>query len=559
MRCRAFLAVATALTACGPAPPGAAPPPPVPVSDAPAATANSEPPAATPSAGLFNIVAVTSFLDRLMAFDDVPIAVAFSGRFMPLYAGRAPALDERLFAGLPGPYTIRGVAGRLDSAGAVATDFDPFVEGGGAGLYRRTKGSGPWLPQPFQFQFKYVGSGRWHGGRHLALSVTSGYGRSAPFYRFEVISGPAAPTPEPQLVDDAPALVGPSRGLAVYPDHLIVRPSGEVLTIGRRQGGNAMSSGTYVERFALPDLASSIEALPKPADAIGCAVAGWADTGDSLWLACSETPDERHARAGFLMEYRNGTWRHAQLPPGAAMPRASLGMSVGPDGSVWLAASGLLRRSEGVWHKVELPKYQGARIEAIAVLADAPGSVWVVGRAGELALVLHTQPIARSAPPRWDFMDDRLHCAYPSLTLTDRKPASDKCIELFVVLRELAQPAFEPSAVADIVGALRGQAELGKARQHPIPCLWNEPRKDRMRLVRFVEAGKSYFGAHVPLKKMADRVVELVKAGVPGSAPEALCYRPDADAELVVDLATGSITGWADPVPTNHTPTTPLR
>ncbi|MEM9875033.1 MAG: hypothetical protein AAF928_09070 [Myxococcota bacterium] len=560
-RALVFLFTLIAATGCGsasmpkrPLPAGKASPSAPPPLGVPA-TNRSAPvtPASTPPASPFHVVAITTFAEQILRFEDALVAAPKDGGLlMPLERGHAPAPDERVFSGLPWAYRIVGVAGKLRGPSVVATEFGPFMAGTGTQLYRRnpaSASSAAYRGEPMDDDFQYVGVAPWRDGRTLALSASAGLFPSAPYYRFRIIDGGPAPLPRLRIIDDARGFPDepPTRGFAVRPFHFVARESGEFFTIGHDERATDARPGLHVERWKPGSGRTTIEALPVSEHA-ECKTMDSVDDGEVLWLLCSGSRVSNLDPPGFLLALRDNGFASVPLPPGVTWPAEGAGLAQEPSGQRWLAAGGLWRREDRGWVSVPLPRPQGEPLHAFAVDADADGSVWVLASdARGHRLVLHTEPSPRRVPPYWEVLDSRFDCPYATLSMVDRKPLAKRCLEPYTLLRTFDRVEVAPTEVADIVGALRGHSDLVTSRPREMPpCLYRRSvRSDAMRLVRSVEGGRTYFGARVPDVAMAERVAELVRRGVPGAAPETLCHRPDADAELIVDLASGVVEGWS--------------
>ena len=243
-----------------------------------------------------------------------------------------------------------------------------------------------------------------------------------------------------------------------------------------------------VERWDPKTRRSTIDDVPKPADA--------AMNPNLVLAAPSPTDAWLMARGGSSLLHFDGKAWKAEALSGA---ERFVDFAVSAQGTAWLTtADALMRRENGAWQRVELPKDEGQTLVPLEVVPSRDERIWVRARAGQ-AEVLLASGIAAPAPTRLPDTKDAIAASGDIL----RFPASTSCDAPYVLLVEHVKPT--ETKFPEAVAALKGVAGV--------------------ELVTESSQKWTYLGARVTSMQDASKVADLGKA-IPGAKPAIYCHEP---------------------------------
>jgi hypothetical protein len=277
-------------------------------------------------------------------------------------------------------------------------------------------------------------------------------------------------------------------------------PTGEVFVLGTQCDDAAAAvewwDADATEHFAvMPRDAKGIMDLPR-------VVAGtWPVVSPQLGSIVAQAAKDVHvggSRTGFayLADFDGQQW-HVVAPP---MRAAITSMDGLPGASLWATtADGELwrRREGGAWTQVDLGKVRARRVR-VGALND----VWIVADDAVLRSIPATSVVTL---PALDPQQPQLDWGV--------EPATASCPSVFVALYTVARADAAPNReFPKTRELLRGHRELASSR--------------------FVVTSTGTFGAMVESLDVAKHLVEVFRAGRPGTTANLLCETPVVAREL---------------------------
>lgn len=221
------------------------------------------------------------------------------------------------------------------------------------------------------------------------------------------------------------------------------------------------------------------------------------------------------AASPYLAHYDGTSWTTSTLPFSDVIAN----FDYDAQGKLWVISKkgAVYSRIEGgAWTEVPLPSAPAdVPIQPVAMWVRAPGDEWMLGKAGNHSVVLHSgAPGPMAQLPDLETMEDKItELAMPT-------PFTARCMTPFVLLYTLskvAPPDFDYPATRE---ALKGHSEFEGAQ-----------------FIEFKRLDKRFMGAFVPDAEMGKKLVELVKKKVPNSTPQLACHAPKPSRAIDIDLS----------------------
>lgn len=233
--------------------------------------------------------------------------------------------------------------------------------------------------------------------------------------------------------------------------------------------------------------------------------------GDLITVQGGRTTNE----SPYLAHYDGTSWKTSTLPFSDVIAN----FDYDAQGKLWVISKkgAVYSRVEGgAWTEVSLPSAPAdVPILPLAMWVRAPGDEWILGKAGNHSVVLHSgSPGPMAQLPDLETMEDKVtELAMPT-------PFTPRCMTPFVLLYTLskvAPPDFDYPATKE---ALKGHTEFEGAQ-----------------FIEFKRLDKRFMGAFVPDAEMGKKLVELVKKKVPNSTPQLACHAPKPSRAIEIDLS----------------------
>ena len=214
------------------------------------------------------------------------------------------------------------------------------------------------------------------------------------------------------------------------------------------------------------------------------------------------------------------------LPPQTAK-KYNANIDVTDDGTLWYARDGdalFRRKTGGDWEQVAVP---GAKPDVHDIVARG-NRVWIAAKSSSDGVVVawngpKPAQVAKINLPDVGFSDFQI----ATTNLERPKPAAKGCNSVFALfygITKYAGPGYDFPKTRE---ALKGRTQFSSAR-----------------FVKTKVRDQEYFGAFAKDLAQGRQLIALIAKNVEGSTPQLLCHKPHVVAELGIDLATGSSSGW---------------